>query len=123
MATMEWPSKRSGKRRRPHSHAVDATVRRVRGVLSSSSCNCVIRPAICTVTGVSRGVVHVELDGKKLPIGESHIMSGRDTLKVEPAPLPRLLALTVPPCNSTSCLTIDKPSPSPPCALGVEASA
>jgi hypothetical protein len=35
MATMEWPSNRSRKLRQPHSHAVDATVRMIRGVLNS----------------------------------------------------------------------------------------
>jgi hypothetical protein len=32
MATMEWSSNSSGKRRQPHLHAMDATVRRIRGV-------------------------------------------------------------------------------------------
>ena len=42
-------------------------------------------------------------------------MIGSDTLKVAPWPSPGLLARTVPPCSSTSCLTIASPRPSPPC--------
>src|SRR6266849_3889108 len=39
---------------------------------------------------------------------------GRDTWKVAPFPLPSLAARTVPPCDSTMCRTIARPSPRPP---------
>ena len=36
------------------------------------------------------------------------------TVKVAPLPWPSLLAHTVPPCRSTRCRTIERPSPNPP---------
>ena len=41
-------------------------------------------------------------------------MSGSSTVNVAPCPSPGLGARTVPPCSSTSCFTIERPSPSPP---------
>ena len=48
---------------------------------------------------------------------------GNETLNVLPWSSPGLLARTLPPCISTSCLTIDRPSPRPPCRRVVEPSA
>src|SRR3712207_4809717 len=44
------------------------------------------------------------------------------TMNVAPLPTPGLFARTLPPCSSTSCLTIDSPSPSPPWRRVVAAS-
>ena len=48
---------------------------------------------------------------------------GSIMMKVAPCPSPGLLARTVPPCISTSCLTIDSPIPSPPWRRELDASA
>ena len=40
-----------------------------------------------------------------------------------PVQAPPLFARTEPPCSSTSCFTMESPSPSPPCLRVVEASA
>jgi len=49
--------------------------------------------------------------------------TGSETVKVLPWPEPGLLARTVPPCNSTSCFTMLRPSPKPPWRRVVDASA
>ena len=48
---------------------------------------------------------------------------GSWTVNVVPSPSPSLCALTLPPCASTSCRTIDSPSPRPPYARRVDPSA
>ena len=48
---------------------------------------------------------------------------GRSTVNVAPLPSPGLAAVIVPPCNSTSVLQIDSPSPSPPLVRVIVASA
>ena len=50
-------------------------------------------------------------------------MIGSVTVKVAPWPSPGLLARMLPPCISTSCLTMASPSPRPPCRRVVLASA
>ena len=42
--------------------------------------------------------------------------TGNRTTNVAPFPTPSLRASMLPPCSSTRCLTIARPSPSPPCA-------
>ena len=39
---------------------------------------------------------------------------GNATMNVAPCPSPGLFTRTEPPCNSTRCLTMDRPSPRPP---------
>jgi hypothetical protein len=72
-----------------------------------------------------RGGVGVEGGGGGAGVGGGgwRMVRGSETVNVLPFPGPGLLAATVPPWSSTSCLTMASPSPSPPWRRVVEASA
>ena len=64
-----------------------------------------------TAAAVRRRVVCRRSDGRAA--GATGVIRGRRTTNVDPASRPALWTWTRPPCNSTSCRTIARPSPSP----------